>query len=379
VLVLVIVVLASQVSACYATDRSGALTQIDNAQIGMQTAFQTVRYFWPNASEAARANATADLARSFDFIRQAEQAADAGVYNSSYQSGVFGEFYAVRATYRMVLDVTYSAIQSANQTLMAIPKEIGKPPEAIELLGNATAIYKNAFYPSMLQVGIAGSGISIDSSSRIAANTLQTAIQVLYYSTGSAYSYASKALHFINEYISEQETARSFQTHLYQSQLVLLILFVLAFCVVTVWYTTRKALERGAIVIGRRLRGFGLRILGIMGKCADQKNLDIMLRTTGTLLSTVIALVAIVYFLSSIYASEGLRINLQFVSSTFGGFLLPAALLTSALIFGLFALTLSTKGDHIWRSAFASIGFYLFFLGGAFFVLTVYQLLVAIG
>jgi phage shock protein PspC (stress-responsive transcriptional regulator)/uncharacterized membrane protein YqaE (UPF0057 family) len=120
---------------------------------------------------------------------------------------------------------------------------------------------------------------------------------------------------------------------------------------------TEKWRRRTSQRIGGTFRGFGKEF-------ERKRNLDVLLRTCGTLLGSVASLLVILYILNSIFVSHGYLVDLRFATTVLGGLLGPIVILALSLTFGVISLDL---GPGPRRQVIAFVSFCLFILGTVYF------------
>lgn len=270
---------------------------------------------------------------------------------------------AARAEYRVFLDMSWQRILLANQTITSIPRHIPQPTYAVELLANATSIYRQYYYAQLL--GVIG-GETYDAE----IQALLSAEGPLYSSQGSAFSYATRALQYAQTYRVEQERVWNALTLQMNSQFGFAVLVVICLAVIA----SALAMAKPIISLAREIRarlGAAHWLPGVTAEFEKEQNLNALLRTSGTLLTAVVALLVIVNILNSIYISQGLSINPIFAISYLGGFLGPIITLTFSIISGGVGLFIGPGKKKQWAGL---LSFYLFIMGAALFVIIVYGL-----
>ncbi|MFI5449647.1 MAG: hypothetical protein ACHQ03_07780 [Candidatus Bathyarchaeia archaeon] len=373
VLILFSVVLLSGLAHANAQDpRTVATGDLYQARYQIGSAFGDLQKFWTNVTESTRANATLDLSAAYSDLMQGFDMLNGGFYNDSMRDSITAQFLADRAAYRISLDLAWQAIESANNTLNGIPTNIPQPTEAHELLDNATTIYNQYLYEYYLEIPRLTTLQITDKSN---ANFLEEAKPKLYSDPNSAYNYARKALVFSEKYREDQENALSVRMSLVNAYMFAAIPTILVLVAIATVYTVRDPILFVSRRAKRRFRPILASATTVEDTFGRRENIDILMRTTGTLLTGVVAIIGILSILNSIYVSIGARLNVGFATSTIIDFLWPIISFAVSLLSGGFALVSGSSRKRKWFGWFA---FLLFAVGTVAFAFFAWLLLTSL-
>lgn len=142
-LLLVMSALLIQPLRVYATDtEEQARNEINTSEYKMGGSSSTLTAYWNNITADTQKGATEDINLALSRLHDAKTSLQTGEYNSSLREASRSLFLAVRAEYRVYLNMTNMKIEEANETISHIPWYLGKPWHAIDLLQNATVAYQ---------------------------------------------------------------------------------------------------------------------------------------------------------------------------------------------------------------------------------------------
>jgi hypothetical protein len=288
-------------------------------------------------------------------------------FNESNDLAVMSQFMSARAEYRVFLDLSWTMILLANQTITSLPAYIPKPTYAKELIANATSIYLRNYYGMLLEV----SGGTIQ---KYTVSTMLAAETDLYSSQASAFNYAKRAFEYAKSYGSEQERVWNMRVLQMNSQFGIAVLIVVIFAVTSSAYSIGPGILAVCRRLRRRLEGANW-WPGVTEEFEKERSLNILLRTSGTLIGAIVALLVIMSVLNSLFASQGMAINLQFAMSFIGGFLGPIITLTLSLVSGAIALFLGPGKKRQWMGFLC---FFFFIAGALFFAMLAYALQISL-
>jgi hypothetical protein len=352
--------------------RSDAETAIVSARYQLDYSFQRVEFFWQNVTDSAQADITSDLAKSYHRFFESMREYDAGFFNNSIRFARLSRFFAVRAEYRVFLDLASAMILRANETIASIPAGIPEPQYAEKLLATAKSTYLNYHYGYLLD-------FQSGEVEEYEINSLFEAEKMLFSNENSAFNYASQAMRDAQSHRVREEVSLRKRTLEINSQFSLAVMVVLLFAAVASIYSIRPLILALARRTENRRKRLGERLAvafpQFLGELEKDSNLNILLRTCGTLLGAVASLLVILYVLNSIYASRGMIIGLGWAMAVLGGFLGPVIILTLSLICGLFARFVE-PGPARRFAGFVSI--WLFLLGATLFAAVAYAIQQAI-
>ena len=331
-LALTIPIYASQV---WAQDpRNLAETAIVSARNQLHDSSQRIQSFWQNVTDPVRTDVAGDLIKSYDNLFVSMREFDASFYNDSTRFARLSRFFAARAEYRVFLNLAWTMIIRANDTIASIPTDIPKPQYAKELLTTANSTYWKCHYGWMLEVQGGDVG-------EYEVNNMLAAEKMLFSNPESAFNYASKAMRNAESYRATEEVKQRKSIQEINSQFNLAFTVVFFFAAVASVYSIRPIIlglarrtERGRRRLDRQITSAFRQFARELEK---KSNLDILLRTCGALLSTVASLLVILYILNSIYASRGMIINIGFAMTVLGGLLGPVIVLALSLVCGVLA------------------------------------------
>ena len=191
----------------YATDwETLARNEINSAEWQIREASDVLEEFWSNVTDDTRREASKDINLALDRLRDAKSRLQTGEYNMSLREACNSLFLAARSKYRIYLNMTNLRIEKANETIRDIPWYLGKPWYAIDVLQNATKIYKDQeishyfehlpYAEDVLQ--------QYESTQYIVFNRMEEARKELFSNEYSAYNLATKAENLAILYQNEQ-------------------------------------------------------------------------------------------------------------------------------------------------------------------------------
>lgn len=191
----------------YAEDlESLARNTIASAKWKIQEASDALEKFWNNVTDDTRREANKDINLARDRLRDAEWRLQEEEYNMSLREACSSLFLGARSKYRIYLNMTNLRIEKANETIRNIPWYLGKPWYAIDVLENATRIYKDHEVPGYFEHELyAEDAFELHEMTQYVVFTrMEQAIRELFLDDHSAYNIAAKAENLAILYQNEQ-------------------------------------------------------------------------------------------------------------------------------------------------------------------------------
>lgn len=179
-----------------ATDsESLARSEITAAEWQIQQASSIIDDFWQNITDCTQREAEKDINLALARLREAKSYLQEGNYNMSLRQACSSLFLAARSKYRVYLNMTNLRIQKANETIQSIPWHLGKPSYAIDILQNATKIYRDQEILSYFESDLYAEDVfqQYESTQYVVYTRMEEAIKELFLNSQSAYNLAAKA------------------------------------------------------------------------------------------------------------------------------------------------------------------------------------------